>query len=381
MQGSSTPTRNTHHFVFLANLPFFTWCYLIYKLFFAPYHIVVWLQNSDEIRATGGFLGSLAWVETRGVIPREMQLIDIYDIGGHLRDYIPAPPPVAQFLAGGGSWRLQDVNWDRDFAVSAARFSEFLALAGQPRPNLIIAVNLDLVEKFFDELGGVTVSDAQGNTTVLTSENFAFTARARRPRIGRHDFPKMDLLRAATTAVQEEIIVLPRYRQRELLDWIVVQVRAGQVQFYSPHALLQRFFARQKIAGLLTDSPEVHNVYLIDSNVGINKVNRYVTRTHFLTHHEASPAASLQLTWYNSCQPDFTVGLTEADCTYANYFRVMLDQHTIPLFPLDTLDVNTITDSRGQTWQEIGWLIMIPPNSTASATLDFASIYNTWEIR
>ena len=380
--------KKTKSWICLAVLPCLVWIYWIYQFFFAQHLVVVWLQNSDEIRATGGFLGSVIRLESSGILPKNIRLHDIYDVGGGIRDYVEPPPPVKQYLAGGGAWRIQDVNWDRDFATSAKRFNDFLELAGEKPADLIVAINLSLIEKLFDQLGGVTLSNTSEQKITLTSENFALIARARRPRQDYYDFPKMDLLNIAATATKDKIIALPPDGKLALFNWLRTQICHGELQFYSPHYLLERFFAQQKIAGLLTHRarhPHTHRVYLIDSNVGINKVNRFVTRTQNLTTTEthlatATSSATIQVTWHNNCQIDPAAGLTTADCTYANYFRLLLDPDVQILFSTDTLDITTFIDSQNQNWQEIGWLIIVPPDSTVSAILNLNGIYSTWEI-
>lgn len=384
---SQVKKRQPRQYLWLAILPLLIWIFCFYQIFFAPHLVVIWLQNSDEIRATGGFLGSVVWLEMRGGWPTDFRLRDIYELGGKMTTYVEPPLPIKKYLAGGGAWRIQDVNWDRDFALSAARFSNFLARSEIDSPkksaDLIMAVNLSLVEKFFDQIGGVEITDKQGQKTFLTSENFAILARARRPRQDQLDFPKMDLLRAAAHAAARKFLALPNKEKLNLINWGLTQIQSGEVQFYSPHYLLERFFATQKIAGLLTTRPAIpsaHDLYLIDSNVGVNKVNRFITRTEKLTFNASSQSATLKINWQNNCQPDIMADLTEASCTYANYFRLLLDPQLTPLFPTDTLDVKIITDSQNQTWQEIGWLILTPPESSSTATLNFATTYDTLEI-
>jgi hypothetical protein len=412
------PPPKISRLILLAILPICFYFFHLYQLLLAPHLLVVWLQNSDELRATGGFLGSVAWVESRGVWPHHFQLRDIYELGGHVRTYVEPPLAVKTYLSGGGSWRLQDVNWDRDFAVSAARFNDFLSLTSEKnslppgkKADLIIAVNLSLIESLFDEIGGVTIADPQ---LTITGDNFADLARARRPRQDQRDFPKMDLLKLAAGALAEKLQSLPLAEKLSLLPWFWQQTQSREVQFFSPHLPLQAIFASAKIAGLTPDIKSRNDLYLLDSNVGINKVNRYVTRTHNLelapAQNSASHAATLNLSWQNTCDLSFfsddiatasarsrQPATTNTACNYANYFRLLLDTDTTlqsiyitapslenPTAPPDTFAppfaTRNIIDSQNHLWQEIGFLIIVQPNSTVSARLELSGKNPAWQV-
>ena len=110
--------------------------------------LVFLLQNSDEVRATGGFLGSLLTVTTRGAHATTYQFSDVYDLDAQIATFPSAPVGVRTYLTGGlDQLHLPDANWERDFPGSAAQISDLLARAGQSRPDLIVAVNSPLLEK------------------------------------------------------------------------------------------------------------------------------------------------------------------------------------------------------------------------------------------
>ncbi|MDR0463163.1 MAG: DUF4012 domain-containing protein [Pseudomonadales bacterium] len=362
-------------------LVFCFWLIWIYSLLFQPRLIVVWLQNNDEIRATGGFLGSVVWLETRGVFPQTFEVRDIYEVGGHLRQYIAAPPPVARFLSGGGPWRLQDSNWDRDFPTSAQRFSDFLVLADFPRPDLIVALNLNLMEQIIDQVGGIVV-EHRGQPFLLTSANFYDVARARRPRAAPYDFPKMDLLRAAKASLMERFKELSFQEKIGLLALIHGEAMLGNIQFFSPNFALQTFFVQSGVAGNLIDQSGIQDIYIFDSNVGINKINRFIDRQATLTSEGTT--AQININWQNFCS---VVDFDLQGCTYGNYFRIILDSETTLVDMVKNgeevfdWDEREVVDGVGQVWREIGFLMLMSPMTTSHLEINLIGETNSWNWR
>lgn len=82
-------------------------------------------QNNTELRATGGFMGSLALVDMdRGEIAKiEIPGGGPYQYQGSLLDYYVAPRALQLINP---RWELQDANWFFDWPTSAAKISRFL---------------------------------------------------------------------------------------------------------------------------------------------------------------------------------------------------------------------------------------------------------------
>ncbi len=81
---------------------------------------LVVLQNSDELRPTGGFLGTIGYIKVKSADMKEMRFDDVYSIdnpiSGVWKEQPPAP--IKQHL-GVPAWFLRDRNWSPDFPTSA----------------------------------------------------------------------------------------------------------------------------------------------------------------------------------------------------------------------------------------------------------------------
>lgn len=81
---------------------------------------LVVLQNSDELRPTGGFLGTVGYVRVKSADIKEMRFDDVYTIDNAVSSTwkVEPPAPMKQYLAV-PSWFFRDRNWSPDVPTSA----------------------------------------------------------------------------------------------------------------------------------------------------------------------------------------------------------------------------------------------------------------------
>lgn len=129
---------------------------------------LVVFQNNNEIRPTGGFIGSFAVVDVdRG----EIKKMDIpgggsYDIKGQLKELIISPEP---FHLINSAWQFQDSNWFPDFPEAAKKMMWFYEKSGGPTVDGVIAINASLMEDLLKLIGPV---DMPEYGRVMTADNF-----------------------------------------------------------------------------------------------------------------------------------------------------------------------------------------------------------------
>lgn len=84
-------------------------------------HFLILFQNNDELRPTGGFIGSLATLEVSDLGENiDMQVSDVYhyDMPSIKHLETNPPEPIARYM-GLKNWYLRDSNWSPDFPTSA----------------------------------------------------------------------------------------------------------------------------------------------------------------------------------------------------------------------------------------------------------------------
>lgn len=131
-------------------------------------------QNSDELRPTGGFIGSIATVTMDGGDMKELNFADVYSLDNAVTGkWKDVPPAVLTRELGVKTWFFRDGNWSPDFPTSAAHlldvFHRETALAGIPgeAPTAIIATT----PAFFKNILALTGPVRVGNE-VYDANNF-----------------------------------------------------------------------------------------------------------------------------------------------------------------------------------------------------------------
>lgn len=127
-------------------------------------------QNNAELRATGGFIGSIAQVD---MLNGEIQSISIpsggsYDMQGQLTEYIAPPEPLSLINA---RWELQDANWFADFPSSSKKLLGFYEAAGGPTLDGVLAINASVMPNLLEILGPIDMPEYD---RAITAENFLF---------------------------------------------------------------------------------------------------------------------------------------------------------------------------------------------------------------
>lgn len=129
---------------------------------------VVWFQNTTELRATGGFLGSFV------VLAADEGKLSVIDVPGKgpysLNDYLTkklVPPSPLQLI--NKHWQVQDANWWPDFPTSAEKFNEFYVDARGFPIDGILAITPEVITSLLDFTGPLALD---GYDVKVDPENF-----------------------------------------------------------------------------------------------------------------------------------------------------------------------------------------------------------------
>lgn len=125
-------------------------------------------QNNNEIRPTGGFMGSFALVDIdRGEIKNiEIPGGGTYDLQGSLLAKMVSPYPLHLVNP---LWEMQDANWFPDFPTSAEKITWFYENSGGPTVDGVIAINASLIPSLLEIVGPINMP---GYGKVFMAGNF-----------------------------------------------------------------------------------------------------------------------------------------------------------------------------------------------------------------
>ncbi|GAB4482561.1 MAG: hypothetical protein OHK0031_05210 [Anaerolineales bacterium] len=112
----------------------------------APRTYLILIQNSDELRPTGGFISAVGRLQLQGGKILSLSVQDAYAFDDFSREYPYPPRPLLDYM-GSEQWLLRDANWSPDFP-SAAR--DVIRLYQISRPEAIdgvIAINTEGMQR------------------------------------------------------------------------------------------------------------------------------------------------------------------------------------------------------------------------------------------
>ncbi|MBU1037360.1 DUF4012 domain-containing protein [Patescibacteria group bacterium] len=120
----------------------------------SPKRFLFMFQNTNELRATGGFFGSLALVDIEDgkIINLEVPAGGSYDLKGYFTEKIISPEPLHLV---GTAWEIWDANWWPDFPTSAKKITWFFEKSGWPSVDGVIAFNSSLIPELLKIVGNI----------------------------------------------------------------------------------------------------------------------------------------------------------------------------------------------------------------------------------
>lgn len=348
----------------------------------ADSQFVVWLQNSEEIRASGGFVGSVAVLEIKQNQLQQPFFLDIYDLAGQTQPIKPRPAGIKQYLSEGKGMSITDANWHPDFTQAVRTWLSFLPESqqsnlalSQNKIQMVAAINLNSITNLLKITGPIYLPDYE---LEATADNLSTIARSERDQFFAGDHQKKQFLVALFTQLKLKLSQLNSTQTNQLKQLILTQLKQGEIQLYASQPKIQKIISAFGFGGQIKPEISQHLVYLIESNVGINKANQQVTRQVKISIKPKSIKINLNFTNQNQAltaqekqKINQNIDLNQADhLAYINYQRLItnlgfiLNQVTCGDRIVET-DVTQITDSFDQTWQQIGFLSTTAEQSTS----------------
>lgn len=332
---------------------------------------IVLLQNDNEIRATGGFMGSYAMVSINQGQIEAISIEDIYDADGQFNGFFPAPAGVKEYLSSGNGLRLPDSNWHPDFPSSAQQVLAYFALGKKPEIDGVVAVTNSVISELLKITGPIYLPDYQ---TSLTSDTIDSILQNRPQEFFPGSIQKKHLLSQAKIQLLSAITNLSVTDWQALFQVLNKQIKNNNVLFYSLDESVNHLFEKHQVNGKLSARNEAQDVLaIVESNVGINKSNQWQQRTVTLNIKDvAHPTITIK---YHNQAPE-TVEIDQAK--YVNYLRLL----TSPSWQLQTVHINdavateswqqdSLTTIAGEDFFQAGGLVEVAPGTSASITIVF----------
>ncbi len=139
---------------------------ILYALHADRKNILLIFQNNNELRTSGGFLGTFGSLILKNGKIDTLHVSSIYDLDGQLSEKISPPTPI---LNVNSQWFLRDSNWFVNFPQSAKLMSGFYEKEGGETPDVIVALTPDFVQDLLKITGPIELPKYN---LILDSDNF-----------------------------------------------------------------------------------------------------------------------------------------------------------------------------------------------------------------
>jgi hypothetical protein len=123
-------------------------------------------QNNQELRATGGFIGSFGMMNIDKGIVKSLDIKEIYNPDGQLLKQILAPKPLQELTT---KWYLRDSNWFADFPTSAQKIISFYEKTGGATPDGVISLTPTVIERLLLITGPIKL---ENYGVTINADNF-----------------------------------------------------------------------------------------------------------------------------------------------------------------------------------------------------------------
>lgn len=343
---------------------------------------LILLQNTDEIRATGGFIGSYAVLDFKNAEPFDLTLRDMYDPSG-ISVTQPSPPGHKEYLGEDEGMRLIDANWSPDFPTSAQQILSYFQAIPTDRQDFdgVVAVPLTTVEKMVELLGGLYVADEE---QTVTAETLASLIRQDRDQFFPGSQEKAQVLQRFYTAMKLLLAELSAWDKWQLWHAARKSGALDEVQIYVQKPRLEKIIERLGWSGALKKY-QLDELYLmpVESNVGINKANRKVSRelTTELTNNQLMVTTVFHNSYTAAERPTQPLAGSAYDVAphlaYVNYYRLLVRPDlTVNSIKVDgqaitQWDDDSITSAAGLEYRQIGFLVVTLEEASSTAEVSF----------
>jgi len=288
---------------------------------------LVLLQNNNELRPTGGFIGSFALVTFEKGKLLDFEVQDVYWADGQLKGHVEPPGDLKKYL-GEASWYLRDSNWDPDFPVSALKAQWFLEKETGRVVDGVVGVNLFVAQRLLEAAGEVELPDYKEkiNATNLFERAQYYSEIGFFP----GSTQKQDFLGSLSRILFEKIKNAEGKTKIEIAKAIYQSLKSKDILVYLNDSRSMEVISELGWDGSVKNlKSQISNfksfedyLFIVEANVGVNKANYFVKRE--LDHkvdvsEDGQIRENLKITYQNdSPSENFPGG------KYKNYLRILV---------------------------------------------------------
>lgn len=338
-------------------------------------NMLVLIQDSSELRSTGGFLTEAIILSFDNATLVDKQVFSINDLDSRVYGRKESPQDIKDLL-GEESLFLHDSNWQADFVKSSQEVQWFIEQATGSKIDLIIALN----SKTIGELIGVFGDFSLENELLINSANYL----QKQEEFAVSDYrssTNQKITWQLTNSLLDKLLKVSKDQLSALGGVLISQLNQRELLLQSGNSSLQQVIAANSWGGTKAElvcpaefkqeNCLLDFIFQVESNIGINKINPYISQTieHSLGISEKFIRHKRKIVFENSAERElWPLG------SYRNYLRFYLNsQATLEKIELNDREINLnevkITDT--EQGRELSMLVEIANKTKLSLTITY----------
>lgn len=333
---------------------------------------LVILQNNDELRPTGGFIGTYGILRIKNGKIINFKTDDIYHLDMPARDKVQLEPPapIKKYLID--KWYMRDANWSPDWPTSARKISWFYRLeseySGEAEKNIefsgVIALTPELVTDFLALTGPVAVKGE-----VYNQDNFQELLQYRVEQgyqlLGVPKWQRKDVIGEIAKELQVKIFEQVAFEWPNMVNILIDNLTAKNLLLYLADSQLENIAAENGWGGEIKDQPGDY-LMVIDANMGALKTDAVINRgfEYRVSRGINGFFSKLSLNYAHNGKPDWKTSV------YKSYTRVYvpLGSQLIGLSGYQSEQID-IGSEAGKTW--FGFYLVVDPGKIKNLILEY----------
>lgn len=230
-------------------------------------------QNDNEMRATGGFMGSFALIDFKGGKIEKVTIPQggTYDVRAGFNELLAPPQPLSLINS---RWEFQDSNWWPDFPSSAKNIKWFYEKSGGPTVDGVFAINSSWMNELLKVTGPIALPQ-YGKT--IDADNYEYELQKSIELEAKDKTKPKKILSELAPKIMERLLDVSPDMILPLSEAVSAGLRQKDIMMYFSDSELQDFVNKNNYAGQIKDPGEaVDYLSVITTNIGGGKTDNVI---------------------------------------------------------------------------------------------------------
>jgi len=335
------------------------------------------LQNNDELRPTGGFIGTYGIVRIKDGEIKLFKTDNIYTLDRKSDLQVEPPAPLLKYLDVKKLF-LRDSNWSPNFPDAAAKAKWFYyAEGGEERGiDTVVAITPDFIENVLKQIGDIKLGDETFSASNLM-EVLQYKVEKEYYEKGIPEANRKDIVGDLADEIFKKVASLPAARWPEIIKVVKSAFAEKDILIWSEDLILEDLILKEGWGG---EIKRVEGDYLmvVDANLGAYKTDGVMDKNisySIFENEDGKTHAKVEIKYKNN--GSFTWKTTR----YRTYTRVYVPNGSVLVAGSGTMENDKTLDPRRRSGKidignefdktYFGAFISVEPGETKTLSFEY----------